>query len=270
MRKIVEKYVEMPRPIRKTLWRIWHNLILNYDKDKTVVFLNYGYAGHDDEFKHFKLNPQDEYFKYPIQLYAHVARNHSFPGSHVLEVGSGRGGGASFLTRYFKPETYTAIDINSNTIKFCNKRHKVDGLKFIHGEAENLPFANESFDAVVNVESARCYGNIPKFFSEVKRVLKPGGKFLFADMIKPNDVEQINRQLAETGFTVVEKKDILPNVVNSLKLDSEARKKEIDSRLPKFMRKAFYEFAGVDGSNRFKAFETREIGYWSYTLQKQA
>ncbi len=270
MKKIVEKYVEMPRPIRKMLWRIWHNLILNYDKDKNVVFLNYGYAGHENEFAHFKLQPHDEYYKYAIQLYAHVARNHSFPGSHVLEVGSGRGGGASFLTRYFQPKSYTAIDINTKTIEFCNKYHKVDGLKFVCGEAENLPFDDEHFDAVVNVESARCYGNIPKFFSEVKRVLKPGGKFLFADMIKPQDVDHINKHLAESGFLFVEKQDILPNVVNSLRLDSEARKKEIDTRLPKFLRKAFYEFAGVDGSNRFKAFESKEIGYWSYTLQKPA
>jgi len=268
MKKLVINYVELPSRIRKPLWRLWHNLILKYDKGRPESFLNYGYHGDDLEFSNFRLSEEDLPDKYSIQLYAHVARHHDFKGTNVLEVGSGRGGGASFLTRYFKPNSYTALDINQKTVDFCNQTHRTQGLKFVQGHAEKLPFGNEQFHAVVNVESARCYTDIPGFFEEVKRVLKPGGKFLFADMIRPEDYDSIVNHLKKTGLRIVETKDILPNVVEALKKDTEHRKGMIDSKIPKFLRKSFYEFAGVEGSGRFKEFDTREIGYWSFTLEK--
>lgn len=268
MKSIVENFVELPRSLRKPLWRVWHNMILGFDKDRTEIFLNYGYAGTAEEFDYFQLEEKDVKDKFGIQLYAHVTRHHHFPGTDVLEVGSGRGGGAYFLSRYLKPNSYTALDINANTVAFCNQNLKASGLKFVQGDAENLPFHNHTFDAVVNVESARCYGNIPKFMSEVKRVLKPGGRFLFTDMIKPADYDKIKGHLDDAGFECIEIKNILPNVVESLRQDSKQRKDVIDKRVPKMFRKAFYEFAGVEGSGRFKAFDTQIFGYWSFSLVK--
>lgn len=268
MRNIVEKFCELPKTIRKPLWSFWHKTILKFDKDKKAVFLNYGYASTNGEFKDLHLKPEDETNRYYIQLYHQVARKHEIENSHVLEVGSGRGGGASFIARYHKPATYTAIDLAQKTIDFCNDFHKVPGLKFIKGDAENLPFENEKFDAVVNVESARCYPNIDKFFKEVKRVLKADGKFLYADMIKDGEVIGIEELLAETGFKIIDKNDIRENVVLALKLDSEKRKNEINSKVPKIMRKSFYEFAGVEGSDRFKSFSDNRMQYLIYTLEK--
>ena len=51
------------------------------------------------------------------------------------------------------------------------------------GDAESLPFGDEMFDAVVNVESSHCYGSTPAFLAQVKRVLRCGGHFLFADLL---------------------------------------------------------------------------------------
>lgn len=268
MKKIVEKYVELPKAIRKPMWRIWHWLIRKVDGNGAATFLNYGYAA-SGEFDHLSLTGESEYHRYAIQLYCHTTRNHHFPGTHVLEVGCGRGGGAAFLAQTFKPESYIGLDLNSGTTAFCNNRHQVSGLKFVTGDAENLPFANSLFDAVVNVESARCYPDMGRFFSEVHRVLKPGGKFLFADMIKPSDLEEVENRLAAAGFEVLDKKDIRPNVVAALQADSKNRKAEIDRKVPAFLRSSFYEFAGVEGSNRFKVFDTGEMGYWSFTLVRK-
>lgn len=58
------------------------------------------------------------------------------------------------------------------------------------------------------------------------------------------------------------------NEVESLRQDSHQRKEVIDKRVPKMFRKAFYEFAGVEGSGRFKAFDTNIFGYWSFSLVK--
>ena len=269
MKKIIEKYVELPKAIRKPMWRIWHKLIQRVDRNGSATFLNYGYASDDGEFGHLTLSEKQEYHRYPIQLYSHAARHHSFPDTHVLEVGCGRGGGAAFLSQTFKPISYTGLDINPGTTRFCNNRHQLPGLRFVTGDAENLPFENENFDAVLNVESARCYPNISRFFQEVHRVLKPNGKFLFADMIKPQDVTQVEQWLTQAGFDIVEKKDIRPNVVNALLADSKNRKEEIEKKVPGFLHSMFYEFAGVHGSGRFEIFNTGEMGYWSYTLTKK-
>jgi len=268
MNKIVEKYAELPRPIRRPLWRLWHNLITSFDKQKITVFMNYGYASENGEFKNLNLKPEDVADKYSIQLYDHVAGNGKIIDKDVLEVGCGRGGGASFLARYYKPKSYIGLDISKKTTDFCNNQHKADGLKFIKGHAELLPFDDASFDAVVNVESARVYGNIPKFFQEVYRVLKPEGKFLFADMIKPKDIEFINNSLEKAGLKLIEKKNIRENVVKALILDTEYRKERIKEGAPKFLQKSFFQFAGVEGSERFDAFDKNRIDYWSYTLTK--
>ncbi len=39
--------------------------------------------------------------------------------------------------------------------EFCRQRHQLPGLNFVHGDAENLPFGGESFDAVINVDVDR-------------------------------------------------------------------------------------------------------------------
>ncbi len=268
MNKIVEKYAELPRPIRRPLWRLWHNMISSFDKGQSAVFMNYGYASENGEFANLQLKPEDEADRYSIQLYDHVAGSGELKDKDVLEVGCGRGGGASFLARYYLPKSYIGLDISKKTTDFCNNYYKAKGLKFIKGHAELLPFEDSSIDAVVNVESARVYGNIPKFFKEVYRVLKPEGKFHFADMIKPKDIDTINGQLAEAGFKLVKKKNIRENVVCALKLDTNYRKERIQEGVPKFLHKSFYQFAGVEGSERYDAFDKNRIDYWSYKLTK--
>lgn len=268
MKKLVEKYVEMPSAIRKPMWRIWHNLMNSFDKDRTNLFMNYGYASSNGEFAHLNLSKQDEPYRYFIQLYDYVTKNHDFTNSRVLEVGSGRGGGASFITRYKKPEQYIGLDISQNTIDLCNRHHNVEGLDFVKGDAQNLPFEDKNFDAVVNVESARAYPDIATFLNEVHRVLKDDGKFFFADMMKAQDVEIMRKLLNEKGFTVEAESDIRENVVMAMEKNTERNKTAINKRIHWMLRGAFYEFAGVQGSNRYYAFYNSHMHYRSFTLTK--
>ena len=60
MNKIVEKYAELPKPIRRPLWRLWHNMITSFDKQRSTVFMNYGYASENGEFDNLKLERKDE------------------------------------------------------------------------------------------------------------------------------------------------------------------------------------------------------------------
>ncbi|MHB8697716.1 MAG: hypothetical protein ACYC9J_06715 [Sulfuricaulis sp.] len=65
------------------------------------------------------LEPADEPFRYPLQLYAHIVDGLHLRGQDVLEVGSGRGGGGSFLLRYRAPRSYTGVDFSEAAIAWC-------------------------------------------------------------------------------------------------------------------------------------------------------
>lgn len=268
MKKLIEQYCELPLGIRPALWRIWHQVLNRLDADYSHIFLNYGYASPNGEFKDLTLAPRDEPNRYGIQLYQHATQGASLQNKSVLEVGCGRGGGAAFLTRYHQPKEYIAMDISDRLMVYCRQFHQVPGLSFTCGSAMHLPFEAASFDAVVNIESARCYSDIGAFFQEVHRVLKPGANFYFADMIQNKDVDSIHALLKKPGFKIVRQKDIRENVVRALQLDTEARRRVIDERAPAWLQASLYEFAGVAGSNRFKSFHSNEMQYRSYVLQK--
>jgi SAM-dependent methyltransferase len=56
--------------------------------------------------------------------------------------------------------------------KDWKQSYKIPGLKFVPGDAEFLPFANNRFDVVINVESSHCYRSMQSFIRQAFRVLK--------------------------------------------------------------------------------------------------
>ena len=267
MANFVDNYCEFPTVLRRPMWRIWHNLLIWFDKDKTVNFMNYGYSGLNGD-PLLKLDKEDEKNRYCIQLYDHVVRNKKIENMNVLEVGSGRGGGAHYLARYHKPARYTGVDISTGVIKFCNRFYKYPGLSFVEGRAEKIPVETGTYDAVVNVESARCYSSIKTFFQEVHRVLVPKGHFFFADMIENGEVETIREQLNSTGFEIHSEENITKNVAKGLEMDTMRRELLIQKRIPGFLRKLFSNFAGTRGTKRFESFSNGKFEYWSFVLTK--
>jgi ubiquinone/menaquinone biosynthesis C-methylase UbiE len=263
----VEKYCECPRLLRKPMWRIWHKILIKFDKDVTANFMNYGYSGLNGDFPIF-LKHEDEKNRYCIQLYDHVVNKSDIKNKDVLEVGSGRGGGASYVARYYKPKTYTGLDMSKSIIDFCNGYYNTSGLSFVRGIAEDQPFQDKSFDAVVNIESARCYKSLITFFREVYRVLKKNGHFLFADMINKEEVNDMKSKLEACGFKVLQSKNITRNVVKALDKDSERREILIKEKLPRFLKKSFSQFAGTKGTERYSSFKNGKFEYWSYFLRR--
>jgi ubiquinone/menaquinone biosynthesis C-methylase UbiE len=51
----------------------------------------------------------------------------------------------------------------------------------VHGDAENMPFGDQFFDAMVNVEASHIYPHFERFLAEVPRVLRPGVHLLYPD-----------------------------------------------------------------------------------------
>ncbi len=267
MINVVDNYCEFPTVMRRPMWQIWHKLLIRFDKDSTVNFMNYGYHGLNGDPK-LQLKEADETNRYCIQLYDQVVNSVDLKNKRVVEVGSGRGGGADYISRYYEPKSYTGVDISSGVIEFCNKNYNVPGLSFVQGRAEKIPLDSSCADALVNVESARCYSDITLFFDEVHRILKPGGKFCFADMIEKDDVQDIRDKLSDRGFLLLREKEITPNVAKGLELDSQRREGQIQNKIPGLLQKSFGKFAGVKGTKRFDSFSNGKFEYWSFVLEK--
>ncbi len=75
----------------------------------------------------------------------------------------------------------TAVDLSEKMIETAKKKH-IDGIHFVAGDCENLPFTDNSFDVVTCSMSFHHYPNPEKFFMSLHRVLRPGGRFILRDM----------------------------------------------------------------------------------------
>lgn len=251
--------------IRKAVWQLWYPFLTRRLHGEEVLFLNYAYE--EEPPMAIPLAAADEPNRACIQLYHHVATQVELRGKNVLEVSCGHGGGASYLARTFQPKNYTALDLNPAGIKFCKQRHKVDGLNFVQGDAENLPFQENTFDAVINVEASHCYPNFPKFLAEVARVLLPGGNFLYADFRFSERLAEWEKAIAAAPLKILRTQNINAEVRRGMNYNSARSQDLIARHLPKFLHSLGADFAGVKGSRIYKALDSSELSYHSYCFE---
>jgi ubiquinone/menaquinone biosynthesis C-methylase UbiE len=79
---------------------------------------------------------------------------------------------------------YTGLDLTPKMIEVANAKG-IEGSRFVAGDAEDLPFDDASFDAVICANSFHHYPNPQAFFAGVARVLRPGGKLVLRDYTAP-------------------------------------------------------------------------------------
>ena len=230
-----------------------------------VLFLNYGYE--EDPPMALPLEASDEPDRFPIQLYHRTATQVDISGKKVLEVSCGHGGGASYLMRTLHPASYTGLDLNTVGIEFCRKRHNLPGLDFVQGDAEDLPFADQSFDAVINVEAALHYLGFARFLSEVARVLRPGGHFLYADLRDAEGVAAWEATLAEAPMRLVSKRVINAEVMRGLQKNRLLD--QLTRRLPNIasVRAIANDFAGGSGLT-YRRLENGDVSYRLFCFAK--
>jgi ubiquinone/menaquinone biosynthesis C-methylase UbiE len=232
-------------------------------------FMNYGYMPDGDE-EPIVLPDDPKIQKYPMQMYHYLAARAHVKGKTVLEVGSGRGGGARYVAGSFLPATYTGMDIAQSAVDLSNKIHQLPNLRFIRGSAESIPLADNSIDIVLNVESCHAYGSVDKFLSEVKRILKPGGYLLLVDFRDVKNMELLRSQLKNTGMECLEEKNIAPNVVRAMEAEDVVKKERIRKLFPEKWQNLFGEFAGVVGSRIHLNLKSGARQYYRFVLRKPA
>ena len=252
---------------RRFIWKPIYETLAKRIKVPDWHFMNYGYMPSGTK-KPLELKSKDEINRYPLQLYHYLVSIVDVTGAEMLEVGSGRGGGSKYVYEYLKPKKVTGIDIAHNAVDLANKNLASDGLQFLQGNAENIPFDDESFDAVFNVESCHAYGSVPAFLKEVKRVLRPGGYFLCTDMRSPNGMQTLKGNLLATGMHLSVQDDITENVIRAIELEEPVKQKRISENIPKWFTKIFREFAGVKGSKIHEDLKNGSLVYHRFVMQK--
>ena len=98
----------------------------------------------------------------------------------LLDCGCGTGPMISLLYEKDPSKHYTGLDITPRMIETA-KAKNLEGVKWVVGDCENLPFGEDSFDAVICSNSFHHYPNPQAFFNSVKKVLRPGGRLILQD-----------------------------------------------------------------------------------------
>lgn len=250
---------------RKRIWKFIYTLMAWFWCAPNWRFMNYGYMPDGED--PFPLDERDEADRAFIGLYHQAVEGLDLSGKSVLEVGCGRGGGSSYIARYYDCARVVGGDFSSSTVSVAKKLNKdVANLAFKTADAENLPFADNSFDVVINIESSHCYSDLPSFIDEVARLLKPEGIFSWADLRGRNTTDKLEADIKHDSLSLLHKKELTPGVVHALRFMSEKKQEQI-KKTP-FFRRFMSEFAATEGTTLFKGFEAGRVVYEARRYKK--
>lgn len=107
-----------------------------------------------------------------------------------------------------------------------------------------------------------------RFLSEVRRVLKPGGFFLFADLRGKEQAHQLGQYLRGSGMAILEESDITANIIRALDLDNNRKKKLIQQIVRGPLLNYFKDFAGIKESGVYNRFWNGQNIYLKFVLKK--
>ncbi len=138
-----------------------------------------------------------------------------------LEVGCGNGVVTKYLAEEYGGEV-TGIDIDPQQIELARKEAgDMQNISYLEADTTKLPFKNREFDIVLSFGVLHHIENWLDALREVRRVLKPGGYFLYADIIYQEsitsmdrsssmsfglvtiDIDELNSFMEKFGFTTI-------------------------------------------------------------------
>jgi SAM-dependent methyltransferase len=178
-------------------------------------FLNLGYVA--DGSPEFAPRPPPPHVlnRTSVKLVLELIGDCDLAGRRLLDVGCGRGGTVRVVSTLFEPCVVVGVDLSGAAVRFDRHAHRAPNIKFCQADAEQLPFADSSFDVVTSVESSHTYPAIDAFYTEVRRVLAVGGHFLYTDVLPVEKMARSVARLEQLGFDVIHNRDITRNVLLS-------------------------------------------------------
>jgi SAM-dependent methyltransferase len=104
------------------------------------------------------------------------------PGMQVLDLGSGKGATSVFLAREFGVQVVAAdlwVSPDDAAATFADAG-VTDSVQPVKAEAHALPFAANSFDAIISIDAYEYFGTADSYLAYITRFLKPGGQLAIA------------------------------------------------------------------------------------------
>lgn len=110
--------------------------------------------------------------------------------TRILDLGAGYGGSARYLAERFACHV-TCLNL-SETQNALNRKLSEDAgltdlVDVVHGDFENIPEPDDSYDVIWSQDAILHSGHRTRVLDEVRRVLLPGGQFLFTDPMQSDD-----------------------------------------------------------------------------------
>lgn len=125
------------------------------------------------------------------------------PAQHVLDVAIGTADLTIEMLRRGKAQQVTGLDLSDKMMAIgkakCAKRKL--NTAFVHGNAQEMPFADESFDGVTCAFGCRNFSDLDAGLKEMYRVLKPGGQVTILEFSYPTN--RVVRAIYDLYFTRV-------------------------------------------------------------------
>ncbi len=134
----------------------------------------------------------DEFHVRGAAVSKELANSIDIKGAIVLDVGCGLGGPCRMLADEYNCQA-TGIDLSNEYVRTATELSKLvkldDKTNFVQGDATSLPFDDSTFDVVWTQHVQMNIPDKKKFYSEIFRVLKVGGHFLYYDIFKKGNGE---------------------------------------------------------------------------------
>ena len=228
--------------LRRFAWRAFYDALARRFPQGDWTFMNYGFVAEGADAPSARAAFEG--------LYAEVLRaGPPIAGADVVEVGSGRGGGARWLAETCAARSVLAIDIAPAAVALARALHpRVPGLAFESAPAHDLPCRDASADVVVSVESCHHYPSVPAFLAEAWRVLRPGDWFCAASYFDARAAVRLREAMAGSAFDVIEIEDISEGVLRALAVTEEFKAQLIERHAPWAWRPLLHHFAGMRDS----------------------
>lgn len=125
----------------------------------------------------------------------------------VLDVCSGMGGPARYIA-WRTGCNVTGLDLTASRVDGATELTRAAGLsasvRFVHGNALKMPFPDAMFTLAVAQESFAHIPDKPQLLAECVRVLEPGGRFVFSDILHQGDLSADDARRLSEGMTFSE------------------------------------------------------------------
>ena len=166
MSKIIKPYKNSSKGKKEQVATMFDNISANYDGLNRVISF-----GIDISWR-----------KKVVQL---VSKNNP---KQILDIATGTGDLAIMMSQ-LNPDKIIGLDISAGMLDVGKRKianvNLSDKIDMVVGDSENMPFNDNTFDAITVSFGVRNFANLDKGLTEIKRVLKPGGTFVVLETSNP-------------------------------------------------------------------------------------